>query len=365
MKYEARHVDWASVRRVLVIKLRHHGDVLLTTPVLRTLKQQMPQVEVDVLVYDETRDMLADNPHIDRLFTIKKTRAAGGSWAKLKLELGLLRDLRARQYDVLISLTEHNRGASLARLLRPRWAISQDGPYNGFYKRSFSHLFQPVWLNKRHAVERNLDALRTIGLFPRDEDKTATLVPGAAAQQTITALLATHGLAAGGYILVHPGSRWAYKTWTAEKVAGLIAQLMEEGHRIVVSGSPDGAERALADAILAALPQRDQVVDVVGRLSLRELGELIRQSRMLIGVDSVPMHMAAALNTPVVALFGPSGQIEWGPWGGTHRIIRLGLPCQPCELKGCGNSGYSQCLATLPIATVHAAAIELLQLKAD
>jgi heptosyltransferase-3 len=360
VKQDVSRVDWSSVRRVLVVKLRHHGDVLLTTPVLRTLKQQLPQVEVDALIYDETRDMLVDNPHLDQLFTIKKTRAAGGNWKKLQHELDLLGALRARQYDVILNLTEHNRGASLTRLLKPRWSVGQDGPYSGFYKRSFTHLFRPLWANRRHTIERNLDALRMLGLFPADADKGMALEPGAAARAAVNSRLQEAGLRKGAYLVVHPGSRWAYKTWPAARVAELISRLRQDGHTIVVTGSPDAAERAFVAEMFAALPDRSGITDLSGQLSLRELGAVIATSRMLIGVDSVPMHMAAALGTPLVALFGPSGDIEWGPWRAVHRIVAQDMPCRPCEMKGCGDSGYSECLATLPVEQVYAAAQALL-----
>jgi heptosyltransferase-3 len=102
------------------------------------------------------------------------------------------------------------------------------------------------------------------------------------------------------------------------------------------------------------------VIDWVGQLNLRELAAAIDSARLMLGVDSVPMHMAAALGTPVVALFGPSGQTEWGPWQVPHRIVDAGWPCIPCGFKGCGQSGYSDCLANLPEAKVLAALDDLL-----
>lgn len=360
MKIETAQVDPAAIRRVLVTKLRHHGDVLLTTPVFASLKRQLPHAEVDVLILDETRDMLADNPHIDRIYTLKKTRALGGGWRKLRHELAQVRELRARRYDLLLHLTETSRGATLSRLIKPRWSVGMDGPWSPHFKRSFTHLYFPFWGNRRHIVEQNLDALRAIGLYPAEDDKRLVLVPGAAAQARIERELAAAGLAGKPYLLVHPGSRWAYKTWPAERVAALVRRLRDEGHAIVLTGAPDAAEQQMRDAILAALPASHGVLDLVGRLNLRELAAAIGGARLMVGVDSVPMHMAAALHTPVVALFGPSNNNEWGPWRTPHRIVSADLTCLPCGLKGCGNSGYSECLALLPEGRVHAAVQALL-----
>lgn len=361
MKIETRQIRPAAIRRVLVTKLRHHGDVLLVTPVLRSLKRQLPWAEIDALVYDETRAMLADNPHLTQLHAIRKTRAAGGSRAKLAHEIALFRTLRARDYDLVLHLTEHNRGATLVRLLKPRWSVSLDGPWNGWFKRSFTHLYQPLWLNQRHIVEQNLDALRALGLYPSEDDKQLELVPGAAAEEAALAALHAAGIEPGGYVLVHPGSRWAYKVWPAERVAALIGRLLDAGHKVVLTGAPDEAERAMAAAILAQLgPRAAQVFDRVGQLGLRELAAYIGQARLMVGVDSVPMHMAAALGTPVVALFGPSNLNEWGPWRVPQRIVSADLTCLPCGMKGCGNSGYSECLAFLTEGRVLAAVNELL-----
>ncbi|QDQ27272.1 putative lipopolysaccharide heptosyltransferase III [Chitinimonas arctica] len=362
MKVEASQIRPAAIRRVLVTKLRHHGDVLLTTPVLASLKRQLPWAEIDALIYHETRDMLADNPYLDQLHTIQRTRAVGGTWAKLRHELSLFRTLRSRRYDLVLHLTEHNRGATLVRALKPRWSVSLDGPWHGFFKRSFSHLYLPLWGNRRHTVEMNLDALRVIGLYPDEADKHLSLIPGEAATHRCRAELAAAGLAPQGYLLLHPGSRWAYKVWPAERMADLIGRLLAAGHKIVLTGSPDQAEREMADTILAQLGAgREQVLNRVGQLNLRELAAYIADARMLIGVDSVPMHMAAALDTPIVALFGPSNPVEWGPWRVPHRLVSAALPCLPCGMKGCGNSGYSECLANLPADTVMAAVQDLLR----
>ncbi|WP_374347166.1 putative lipopolysaccharide heptosyltransferase III [Chitinimonas sp.] len=361
MKIETTCLDPVLIRRVLVTKLRHHGDVLLCTPVFASLKRQLPGVEVDVLILDETRDMLADNPHIDQVYTIKKTRALGGGIAKLGYELRQLRELRRRRYDLLLHLTETSRGAALARLIKPRWSVGMDGPWSRHFKQSFSHLYFPLWGNRRHIVEQNLDALRVIGLYPEACDKQLVLLPGADARARVAGELAAAGMGGTPYLLLHPGSRWAYKTWPAERVAALARRLLTDGHRIVLTGAPDPAERQMADAILAALPAGHGVLDLVGKLSLRELAAAIDGARLMLGVDSVPMHMAAALQTPVVALFGPSNVHEWGPWRVAHRLVAADLPCRPCGLKGCANSGYSECLAQLPESTVLAAVAALLQ----
>ena len=129
------------------------------------------------------------------------------------------------------------------------------------------------------------------------------------------------------------------------------------------SMAPDASERAMLDAILAALPTAAarRVVDLGGALSLRELAALTARARLFVGVDSAPMHIAAAVGTPAVALFGPSSEVAWGPWRVAHRIVSSAHPCRPCGLDGCGGSKVSECLTTLPVERVHAAVASLLE----
>jgi heptosyltransferase-3 len=131
----------------------------------------------------------------------------------------------------------------------------------------------------------------------------------------------------------------------------------------VLTAAPDARERALVDAILAATtePARSRVTDLGGQLSLTELAALTREARAFVGVDSAPMHIAAAVQTPVVALFGPSGDVEWAPWQVPHRIVASSEhPCRPCGIDGCGGGKISECLTTLPVARVHAALAAIL-----
>src|SRR6202023_533309 len=126
--------------------------------------------------------------------------------------------------------------------------------------------------------------------------------------------------------------------------AGLIERLVRDDWQIVITGASDPRERAMVDAILGAVNEdvRARVADLTGALSLRELAALTREARAFVGVDSAPMHIAAAMQTPVVALFGPSGDVEWGPWRVVNRVVTSSdHPCRPCGIDGCGGGKIS------------------------
>jgi heptosyltransferase-3 len=207
-------------------------------------------------------------------------------------------------------------------------------------------------------VEANLDALRRLGIYPDGAQKRVVMVPGTEAEARVDALLARNGLAAKGFLHAHPTSRWLFKAWTDECNAELLQRLCTDGHRIVLTGAPNAREQAIVKRILerADVP----LTDLSGQLSLREMGALAARARLFVGVDSAPMHIAAAMGTPVVALFGPSGDREWGPWMVPHRVVASDHPCRPCGNDGCGGGKLSECLAQLPVERVHAAVNELL-----
>lgn len=358
MSYLADAVPLPEIRRALVTKLRHHGDVLLASPVFTTLARAAPHVEIDALVYRETAPMLENHPAIARVFTIDRDVKRRGVFAQMAAERRLLAELRARRYDLLIHLTEHPRGLALAHLLRPRFAVTRERSDDArLWRTRFTHFYRLPRNTPRHAVEANLDALRRIGVYPDVADKRLVLVPTPEAGARAEALLAEHGLAPRSFVHAHPGSRWLFKCWPAASTASLFDRIVADGHRIVVTGAPDPRERALVDAILnAASPQtRARLADLTGQLTLHELAALTASARAFVGVDSAPMHIAAAMGTPTLALFGPSGEHEWGPWMVAQRVVVSNAhPCRPCGIDGCGGGKVSECLTTLPIADVHA-----------
>ncbi len=350
----------ASLKRALVVKLRHHGDVLLASPVFQVLKNRAAHAEIDALVYADTADMLAGHPAVSQVHAIDRNWKKRGPVEQLRHESGLYRDLAARKYQLIVHLTDHPRGAWLAQLLRPRWSVAPARD-SRWWKWSFSHRFPLPKSTPRHTVEANLDALRRLGIYPGEDEKRLVMVPGEAAQAKVDALLVQHGVQAKSFVHVHPTSRWLFKAWTDERNAELLTLLARDGHRIVLSAAPDAREKAIVGRILekAHVP----IVDLSGQLSLRELAALAGRARIFFGVDSAPMHIAAAMGTPVVVLFGPSGEHVWGPWKVAHRIVTSGHPCRPCGNDGCGGGKISECLTQLPVARVHAAINELLALS--
>lgn len=335
--------------------------MLLAAPVLSALKHAAPQCEIDALVYRDTAPMLDFHPALTQLHTIDRNWKRLGLAAQLTNEWRLLSTLRARHYDLVIHLSVHRRGAWLVRLLQPRWSVAPR--YRGsFWAKSFTHFYPAQSHPERHTVETNLDSLRALGFDPKAEDKRVILIPGIDAEARIDALMKQHGLPPGGFIHLHPASRWLFKCWPAEKFAALCDALAARGWPLVLTAAPEAKEKALVAEILARRAVLSApTFDFSGQLTLKELAALTARARLFVGVDSAPMHIAAAMGTPTVAIFGPSGDKEWGPWNVAHRVVASRHhPCRPCGQDGCEGSKVSACLTELPVSEVLAACEELL-----
>ena len=355
-------IPFEALQRVLVIKLRHHGDVLLTSPVFSVLKAYAPQARIDALVYTDTRDMISLHPAVQSVHCLDRHGRKKGLLAYLRDEWLLLSVLRAQNYELIVHLTDHPRGAWITRWCGVRWAVTQKIDGRGrWWQRAFTHFYPNPRSALRHTVEKHLDALRCLGLQPTLAERRLSLIPGEAAEQRVVSLLGALGLAAKSFIHIHPASRWHFKCWPVASMAELITRLQRQGHRIILSAAPDAEEIRMIEAILARL--ETPVPHLAGQLSLKELAALTAQAKLFIGVDSAPMHIAAAVGTPTLALFGPSGDKEWGPWLVPHRVVSSDQhPCRPCGIDGCAGTKVSDCLVNLPVDRVDQAAQELLSL---
>jgi heptosyltransferase III len=351
-------INPASVRRALVVKLRHHGDVLLSSPVFQLLKNRAPHAEIDALVYADTSELLEGHPAISRIHRIDRSWKRSGLANQARREGALLGTLRERRYQLIVHLTDHWRGAWLAQALRPRWSVAPMRD-SMLWRSCFSHRYPFPRGTPRHTVELNLDALRRVGLYPDEHEKQVVLVPGLEAMQRVDQVLKERGIASGSFIHFHPTSRWLFKAWTESASSELMRRLAADGHRIVLTAAPDAREKSIVGRILAAAPSAS-ITDLSGQLSLREMAALSARARLFFGVDSAPMHIAAAMGTPVVVLFGPSDERIWGPWRVPHRVIASNHVCRPCNNDGCGGGKVSECLTQLPVERVHAVVNEML-----
>ncbi len=312
--------DLSKIMRVLVIKLRHLGDVLLSSSVFSCLKGALPHAIIDACVYEEASPMLEGHPSIHEILNCTK-----GSF------LNTMRAVRKRKYDLVINLTEGDRGVLIAYFSGAKIRVSFP-PKGKWQKKLVTHEVKQA-PGLRHTVERNLDALRILGIFPQESERELFFAIDKGPKEP--------------FILISPTSRWRFKCWS--RMRECIARLCEMGKRVVLTSGPDPIEVAMVNRIAEGL----DVEVFAGNITLKELGALIYKSEMLLCVDSVPLHIASALKHPVVAIFGPTSDITWGPWRNPNaRIVAQNFSCRPCYQDGCGGSKYSDCLETLTVDRV-------------
>ncbi|OGP73233.1 MAG: putative lipopolysaccharide heptosyltransferase III [Deltaproteobacteria bacterium RBG_13_58_19] len=328
-----------SYKNILVIKLKQPGDVLVSTPVLTALKKAWPRARVTYLVPKGTEEMLTDHPLLDGLLVVDRRQETW--WETIRF----IRQLRSQRFDLVLELSGGDRGAWYTLITGAKERIGLARPGQPFWQRHgpFTRLLPrpPV---KMHMVEQNLEALKALGLNPQNPQLLFFWTTDVTAR--VQELLRDLKLTGGHYVVMHPGAGWGFKCWTPTGYARIIEALQEKWRLpVVLTASRASLEQELISAILEEC--RVKPLSLAGQLTFKELGALIAQARFFFGVDSAPMHLAAAVNTPVVALFGPSGDYNWGPWGQGHLIIKKDWDCIPCGQDGCQGSKTSQCLTQL------------------
>ncbi len=301
-------------RSIVVFKQRHIGDVLLSTPAFRALRASYPSATITAVVNEGTEMMLSGNPDIDRIVVFGRSRKEAGGLARWKEELSFLREIRSLHPGLAVQLTEGDRGAVLSVLSGARFRLGVAPGKAGIFgkERLFTHLC-PRPDRYRHAVQRDLDILAAGGISPAEP--SLRFFFSVLDRETLERKMSRAGVPEGTpHAVIHPTSRWKFKCWTDEGMAGIVACLSRKGIYPVVTSGPDPTEVDHAGRVAAL--SRAACASLGGSLSLKELGAAIASARIFVGVDSAPMHIAAAVGTPVVALFGPTGAYNWAPWEG-------------------------------------------------
>ena len=328
-----------SYKNILVIKLKQPGDVLVSIPVLAALKESWPEARVTYLVPRTAEEMVGGHPLLDRLLVADRRQETWRqSWR-------LIQNLRQANFDLVLELSGGDRGAFYTLATRAPERLGFERPGQPFWQRQsvFTRLLPRPPL-KMHMVEQNLEAVRALGVKP--QNPRLQFFWGEEVEARVADRIKSFGLRPREFVVLHPGAGWRFKCWTPSGYARVIEYIQEVwGLSVVLTASRAPLEAELVREILAEC--RQTPINLAGQLTLKELGALIAKARFFFGADSAPMHLAAAVNTPAVALFGPSGVYNWGPWGKGHLVIQKDFDCVPCGQDGCEGSKISRCLVEL------------------
>ncbi len=321
-------------QRILCIKLKHIGDVLLMTPAIRALRRAWPGSAIAALVPRGTEDILEGNPDLDAVLVFDR---GAGSWQ-------VIRALRRFRPDLVLEMGQGDREAALGWLSGACHRVGYAPGRSGGWRRVLLSQAVP-WNGLQHVVETNLDLVRALGI-PAEASRPV-LVVRPEMRAKMAARLASAGLAPGRpLVVVHPVSRWLFKAWPEDGCAEVIGRLIRDtGVAVALTSGPGAAEVEAANRILARAGT--PIINLIGQTTLGELAAVLERAVLFLGVDSAPMHVAAALEVPVVALFGPSGEVSWGPWGEGHVVVASPYLCRPCGQDGCLGSKRSDCLEAI------------------
>lgn len=327
--------------RVLVVRLSALGDVLFALETVAALKRERPDVVIDYLIEDRFQALLQDHPQIDTVHVFPRRH-------KLRIP-GHLLALRARHYDVVLDLHGIQKSALQVLCVRARHKLGYAAPGSRegvarCYDRAVK-LPEPL----PHRADMGLWLLQALGLRgERTAPQLAALAPD-------PGLLAAWP---GPRVLLHPGtSAFApFKRWPIERFAELARMLVAAGVSVGISQGPGEAD--LVAPLRAAVPAAPCIDG--GRLGLRGLAGVLRECAVVVAADTGPLHIAAAMGTPCVALFGPKEVARYGPRPHArlpHRILFADVPCRPCTRRDCASP---QCVLGVDVDTVRAAVLELL-----
>jgi lipopolysaccharide heptosyltransferase II len=309
-------LDASTSPNVLAVRFSSIGDVLLTTPLLRAIRRRYPDARITVLTKPAYVPLLSHNPHVNQVLEAPPDRP-------LRI---LARQLRAAQYTHLLDLHDSFRSRVLRAMVPGTWTTY---PKHRLARAALIYTKRDYYRDRRPVAERYFDAARVLQLTPDGQGPDFFLSPNA--EREAEAWLAAADLGQRPIIALAPGAAHATKRWPVEHWRLLAGRLRDRGFSLIVVGGPEDAP--LGQALVSGSGRR--IANAAGGFGLQGTGALLRQAAALVSGDTGVMHMAAAVNTPVVALFGPTARpFGFFPYSKRAEVIELGLPCRPCSSKG-------------------------------
>jgi heptosyltransferase-3 len=330
--------------KFLLVKLNHIGDTLIMTPTIKYIKENFPNSTIDVVVRKGCEGVLEDNEYIDNIITIarpeKNKRNLKDSFKEF---LSLFKKVFFKRYDYAFDLSNSDRAKFIILLsLAKRRGINAWHANLGLKKYLFTDFSYYAW-GKNHQVYKDF---RTVQDILKKEGEPGPLYINI--KNIDKNILKTFKVKSGKYVVIHPTSRWSYKEWNIEKWREVIKFLKRKGLEILITCGPDIKEIEKVKKISNGL----DVKITEGNTTLKELAFLIKHAKFFLGIDTAAMHIAAAVNTPVIALFGPSDEWSWYPWKVKYKLVLGNCSCKLTRKFICDKSKLLPCMDSIKIENV-------------
>ena len=324
-------IDWQNVKRVLVVRLRSIGDTVLATPSLIALRRFLPEAQIDILLEDWVAPVLDGFDAVDNVLTVSRQSK------KSRIETAL--QIRRNIYDVAFNL---HGGTTATFFVRASGAKHRVGYSEYQYNFLYNHLLSSAsdfWQQKHtHSAEQQLALLGFVGIPVGDKPKSRLFVSPKSKVQSPKSKFA----------LIHPTAAFDTKQWATENFARIAEFLSEKGLATIAIATPKERE------VLENLKQFSKVpISTFDNLTLPEITALASRAEIFIGNDSGIAHIAAAVETPGVVIFGSSNINHWRPWtNARYEIAHTKLPCQPCAGYFCKEFDVPKCILSVEVESV-------------
>ena len=330
-----------NFKNILIIKPGAMGDLLHLTPTIRGLRRRFPHARVDILVGSTASiDLFRHHPDITDILVYDRR----GEHRSFNALIALWKKIRGRSYDLVINFQRSN--------LKTWFLASAALPCKIL-------IYHKTRTRGVHAVRDHFKTVASLGVSADGDDLDLYLAEDDCRYAATT--FESHGLDKHPVVALNPGASNLIKCWSVQKFAALGDRLMDElGVNVVIVGG--GGERGLAQDLCARM--RIKPLNLVEKTSMLQLGAFLSKCALLVSGDTGPLHMATAVGTPVVALFGSIDPERTGPVGLGHRVIRHAeIGCVPCNAKKCDNPYYLECMERISVDEVFTAVAQMLTKK--
>ena len=329
-----------AVGRILLIRTAYLGDVIMTLPILKPLKERFPKASVTVLTSSGGREILQNNPYVDDVIVYEPF------WfypSRFRGYLTFLSGFRKRSFDLVIEARADIR--DILFLVLPARSKAKLSYAVGGGRYILTHV--APYERRKHKVDYHLDLVRYLG--GRTDSIRWGICLTEAEKEDVAQLLQKSGVSEP-YFCVHPGGRLPLKRWPSDRWAILCDRMIDRFQLPLLLLSA-GPEIGLVGEITGLM--RNRPIILAGKTTIRQLSGVLAQASLLVCNDSAPMHIAAALGTATVAIFGPSKSIETGPYGKNHVIVEKEFACRPtCDESRCTNKHHHACMESISVEDV-------------
>ena len=317
-----------NFKRILVVRTDRIGDVLLSTPVIKALRENYPNAYMAMVVSPYAKDIVDGNPYLDEVIIYDK-EGSHKSWPR---SIKFSRNLKKKRFDLAIILHPTNRVHLVTFFAGIRRRIGYDRKLGFLLTDRIEHTKQ---LGEKHELEYALDLVRYLGIEPKDKNLFMPIKPES--EKRVEELFQQGGINKTDKLLaIHPGASCPSKIWPNERFADAAARLIERyGFKVLVIAGPK--DLALAQSVIKHMHK--PAVNLAGKTSVSQLASVLKRCNLFISNDSGPVHIAAALGTPVISIFGRNQKglspTRWGPTGKKDKILHKEVGCIECLAHNC------------------------------